>query len=115
MLFETLFTSSLLASLATAAKQTFDWNITWVTANPDGQHERPVIGINNAWPLPRLNITRGDRVVVNMHNQVREVYLPETLSLTKSLAGQPKHESALPRTLPKWHKRDGRPSGSNAV
>lgn len=65
-----LFLASSLAGLATAATQTFDWNITWVTANPDGMHERPVIGINNAWPLPRLNITKGDRVVVNMNNQV---------------------------------------------
>lgn len=48
----------------------FDWNIGWVTANPDGLAERPVIGINGQWPLPLLNITKGDRIVVNMHNQV---------------------------------------------
>ncbi|KXT04611.1 hypothetical protein AC578_8659 [Pseudocercospora eumusae] len=70
MLPSTLFLASSLAGLATAATQTFDWNITWVTANPDGMHERPVIGINNKWPLPRLNITKGDRVVVNMNNQL---------------------------------------------
>lgn len=48
----------------------FDWNIGWVNANPDGLAERPVIGINGQWPLPLLNITRGDRVIVNAHNQV---------------------------------------------
>jgi len=50
---------------------TFDWNIGWVNANPDGLAERPVIAINGQWPLPILNITKGDRVIVNMHNQVR--------------------------------------------
>ncbi|KAM3422713.1 hypothetical protein BST61_g198 [Cercospora zeina] len=53
-----------------AETRTFDWNITWVTRNPDGLHSRPVIGINNEWPLPTLNVTKGDRVVVNMHNQL---------------------------------------------
>lgn len=50
---------------------TFDWNIGWVNANPDGMAERPVMAINGQWPLPLLNITKGDRVVVNLHNQVR--------------------------------------------
>lgn len=50
---------------------TLDWDIGWVNANPDGMAERPVIGINGQWPLPLLNFTKGDQVVVNMHNQVR--------------------------------------------
>lgn len=49
---------------------TYDWDIGWVRANPDGMAERPVIGINGQWPLPLLNITKGDRVIVNMHNSV---------------------------------------------
>lgn len=53
-----------------AATVTYDWNITWVTANPDGMLERPVIGINGQWPLPMLNLTKGDRVIANVHNQV---------------------------------------------
>lgn len=58
-------------ALATfAATHTFDWNITWVTANPDGAFERPVIGINGQWPLDVLNFTKGDRVVANVHNMV---------------------------------------------
>lgn len=56
--------------LADAATVTFDWNITWVTANPDGQLERPVIGINGQWPIPVLNLTKGDRVIANVHNQL---------------------------------------------
>ena len=51
---------------------TFDWDIGWVNANPDGMAERPVVGINGQWPLPLLNITRGDRIIVNVHNQVRK-------------------------------------------
>ncbi|KAJ5732354.1 Multicopper oxidase type 2 [Penicillium malachiteum] len=37
-------------------------------ANPDGLKERKVIGINNQWPLPVLEVNKGDGVVVNMHN-----------------------------------------------
>ncbi|KAK5160948.1 hypothetical protein LTS14_000741 [Recurvomyces mirabilis] len=49
---------------------TFDWSIGWVRANPDGLAERPVMGINGQWPLPLLNITKGDNIVVNLHNQL---------------------------------------------
>jgi iron transport multicopper oxidase len=62
---------ALFATLIAAETLTYDWNITWVRRNPDGMRERPVIGINNEWPLPQLNITKGDRVVVHVHNQVR--------------------------------------------
>ncbi|KAG8624405.1 hypothetical protein KVT40_007472 [Elsinoe batatas] len=61
----------LLQSCATlAATVTFDWNITWVRANPDGAFERPTIGINGQWPLPVVNITKGDRVVAHVHNEL---------------------------------------------
>ncbi|KAI9690252.1 MAG: hypothetical protein M1822_009213 [Bathelium mastoideum] len=56
--------------LSQAATVTFDWNITWVTANPDAAFDRPTIGINGQWPLPLLNITKGDRVIVNVDNQL---------------------------------------------
>ncbi|EGU75663.1 hypothetical protein FOPG_10736 [Fusarium oxysporum f. sp. conglutinans race 2 54008] len=48
----------------------FDWNITWTTANPDGLQARPVIGINNQWPLPVINITKGDRIIAKVTNQL---------------------------------------------
>ena len=48
----------------------FDWNVGWVRANPDGQHERPVIGLNGEWPWPLLNFTIGDRVIIDLHNRV---------------------------------------------
>ncbi|SLM41397.1 multicopper oxidase [Lasallia pustulata] len=67
-LFFTLLLS--LTSVSQAATVTYDWNITWVRANPDGQHERPTIGINGQWPLPHLTATVGDQVVINVDNQL---------------------------------------------
>ena len=62
----------LLAAAATvqAATVTYDFNVTWVLANPDGALVRPVIGINGAWPLPTMVVDVGDRVVVNVNNQL---------------------------------------------
>jgi iron transport multicopper oxidase len=53
-----------------AATVTYDFNITWVRANPDGLFERPTIGINNQWPLPVMYATVGDTVIVNVDNQL---------------------------------------------
>lgn len=47
---------------------TYDFNVTWVTANPDGLADRKVIGINGEWPLPVIEVDKGDRLVVNMYN-----------------------------------------------
>lgn len=65
-----LLLTGILAHIITAMAATlnYDWNVTWVTANPDGMMERPVIGINGQWPLPVLNFTRGDRVIAKVHN-----------------------------------------------
>lgn len=59
-----------LAAIASAATITHDFNITWVTANPDNAQPRPVIGINNQWPIPRLEVDVGDRLVINVNNQL---------------------------------------------
>lgn len=67
MLFQLATFASCLA-VASAATLTYDWNVTWVPANPDGQHERLVPGINGEWPLPLLNFTKGDRVIANVYN-----------------------------------------------
>jgi len=56
--------------VAEAATVTYDFNITWVRANPDGAFERPTIGINGKWPLPVMTATVGDRVIVNVNNQL---------------------------------------------
>ena len=60
----------LLDTFARAATITYDFNITWVTANPDGTFPRPVIGINGQWPIPHITATVGDQVVVNVLNQL---------------------------------------------
>lgn len=56
--------------LTHAATVTYDFNITWVTANPDGLLDRPIIGINGQWPIPYMTATVGDRIVVNVLNQL---------------------------------------------
>ncbi|KAK5997143.1 Iron transport multicopper oxidase fetC [Cladobotryum mycophilum] len=55
---------------ANAATVNYDFNITWVIANPDGAFPRPVIGINGQWPIPAIEATVGDRVVINVNNQL---------------------------------------------
>lgn len=112
-----LFASLLLLATHVAAEtRTFDWNITWVARNPDGMHSRPVIGINNEWPLPTVNITKGDRVIVNMNNQVCDATIASIAHpLTAITARQSKHEYPLPRPVPEWHQRDGRPSWCHSM
>lgn len=69
----TMVTSLLLVALGIssglAATITYNWDATWVTANPDG-FSRPVIGINGQWPCPSIEATAGDQIVVNFTNQL---------------------------------------------
>lgn len=60
---------SALLLAAEAATITYDFNITWVTASPDG-FSRPTIGINGEWPLPVMKAAKGDRVIVHVDNQL---------------------------------------------
>ncbi|KAG6087576.1 hypothetical protein E4U15_007641 [Claviceps sp. LM218 group G6] len=57
-------------SLAAAATLNYDFNVTWVRANPDNAFERPVIGINGQWPIPIIECNVGDRIVINLNNQL---------------------------------------------
>lgn len=57
------------AAVSSAATVTYNWNIGWVTAAPDGT-SRPVIGINGAWPNPTIEATAGDQVIINVVNQL---------------------------------------------
>jgi iron transport multicopper oxidase len=63
-----IVTVLLLAGWCTAKTVTYDFNVTWVTANPDGLKERKVVGINGQWPLPVIEVDKGDQLIVNMHN-----------------------------------------------
>lgn len=47
---------------------TYDFNVSWVEANPDGLFPRKVVGVNGQWPLPIINVDKGDQLVVKMYN-----------------------------------------------
>ena len=63
-------TALLSNAVVNAATVTYDFDVGWVTANPDGAFERPTMGINGQWPLPAITATVGDRVVVNVNNKL---------------------------------------------
>ncbi|KAI0009965.1 putative ferroxidase [Xylariaceae sp. FL0662B] len=48
---------------------TYNWEATWVFGAPDG-FGRPVVGINNSWPCPAIEVTVGDIVVINLLNKL---------------------------------------------
>ncbi|OAA42872.1 multicopper oxidase [Beauveria brongniartii RCEF 3172] len=55
---------------AQAAVVLHDFNIGWVTVNPDGAFDRTAIGINGKWPIPRIDANVGDTVIIHVHNQL---------------------------------------------
>ncbi|OAL33055.1 hypothetical protein AYO22_00140 [Fonsecaea multimorphosa] len=56
-----------LAQTASARVVTYDFNISWVAASPDG-FSRPTIGVNGRWPPPPISADLCDTVVVNVVN-----------------------------------------------
>ncbi|MCJ1474803.1 hypothetical protein MMC13_003463 [Lambiella insularis] len=60
----------LFVKLILSATITYNWDVTWVSVNPDGQAVRPAVGINGQWPCPTINANIGDTVVVNVNNQL---------------------------------------------
>lgn len=58
------------ATLTRAKNVTYDFKIGWLTANPDGAKARPVMGINGQWPIPHITADVGDRVIVNVVNEL---------------------------------------------
>ena len=67
-LLTTICAIALCLGYCSAKTVTYDFNLTWVTANPDGLADRKVVGINGSWPLPVIEVDKGDRLVVNMFN-----------------------------------------------
>ncbi|KAI9470861.1 MAG: Cupredoxin [Benjaminiella poitrasii] len=61
-----------LSGAAQAARVVYDMNITYVDANPDNLYPRQVVGINGQWPIPAVNVTYGDTLVMNVHNSLNE-------------------------------------------
>ncbi|OXG27098.1 acidic laccase [Cryptococcus neoformans Bt15] len=64
------FSFQLAATAARAATHEHWWNITYSNANPDGLHERRVIGVNGTWPPPVLTATQGDVIIVHATNSL---------------------------------------------
>nr|AHD24914.1 putative laccase 1 [Flammulina velutipes] len=52
------------------------WDITYATANPDGLHERRVVGVNGSWPPPPIQVDSTDSLLVHVSNSLDE---PTTL------------------------------------
>lgn len=59
-----------LTSVALAATVTYDFNVSWVDRDPLGSGSRKVMGINGQWPIPTVEVNMGDRLIVNLHNQM---------------------------------------------
>ena len=70
MILDTLITTVLCGALVRAATIQYEWNITRLYANPDGAYNKPTMGINGQWPLPVVNVTKGDRLVIHVNNQL---------------------------------------------
>lgn len=68
MLFYSFVWSVLAASVALAKTHKLNYTASWVTANPDGLHEKRMIGFNGEWPLPDIHVEKGDRVELYLTN-----------------------------------------------
>ncbi|SCU83499.1 LADA_0C11804g1_1 [Lachancea dasiensis] len=66
----TLFACLVLLIRWAAAGQTHEYNFTtgWVRRNPDGMHEKMMIGFNGEWPIPDIHVNKGDRLIVRLTN-----------------------------------------------
>ena len=68
-----MFQSSLLAALGQGVivlAAVYNWDVTWVNRNPDGLHQRPVIGINYQWPVPEIRANVGEQITVHLTNRL---------------------------------------------
>ncbi|KAJ2101146.1 ferroxidase fet3, partial [Coemansia sp. S142-1] len=60
----------LLGALTSAARVVVDWNVGYVNLDRDGHSPRRAIGVNGALPIPPVFATRGDTLVINVHNSL---------------------------------------------
>ncbi|SJL16155.1 related to iron transport multicopper oxidase [Armillaria ostoyae] len=66
--------SLLFASPVLAGVQEIWWNMTYVEdANPDGLFNRRVVGINNTWPIPVIDVSANDSLIVHATNSLDDV------------------------------------------
>ncbi|KAF1813975.1 conidial pigment biosynthesis oxidase Abr1/brown 1 [Eremomyces bilateralis CBS 781.70] len=67
LFFTLLVLHSALGAIATTHR--YDWELSWVTAAPDG-FSRPVIGVNGEFPSPTITVMKGDRLIIKVHNEL---------------------------------------------
>lgn len=53
---------TLWVGLIAAETHTWYYETGWVDANPDGLHDRKMLGFNGSWPLPTLRAKKGDTI-----------------------------------------------------
>jgi len=66
-----LLAIAILARYVQAATSTFKWDMSYVTAAPDGV-SRPVIGVNGQWPPCPIVVSKGDQVVIEAKNDLND-------------------------------------------
>ncbi|KAH3680165.1 hypothetical protein WICPIJ_008378 [Wickerhamomyces pijperi] len=67
-----LSTLALTTQLVASETHTFHYTAEYVTANPDGVHEKQMIGFNGKWPLPEIHVNKGDRVQLYLTNGLHD-------------------------------------------
>lgn len=68
-LFSSLLSLASLASFALAETHYFKWNATYIEGSPDGiANVTDLIACNGVYPWPDVNVTKGDRVIVELYN-----------------------------------------------
>ncbi|KAK9723370.1 ferroxidase fet3 [Basidiobolus ranarum] len=66
-----LLSGLVLGAYVHAADKVYNWNITYVdNVDPTGGHPRRAIGVNGQFPVPHLEATIGDDLVINVHNSL---------------------------------------------
>lgn len=68
--FQSVVLLALLFTSVLAKTVRYDFNVSWVDANPDGHTSRKVVGINGKFPLPTIECELGDQVLVYMTNSL---------------------------------------------
>ncbi|KAI6092909.1 putative ferroxidase [Hypoxylon rubiginosum] len=62
--------SAAFLGLSKAATVTYNFDIAWLTTNPDGAFDRATIGINGEWPIPPIVGNVGDNIIVHATNSL---------------------------------------------
>ncbi|KAG7888358.1 hypothetical protein KL936_003570 [Ogataea polymorpha] len=68
VLLVTLVVIAMAVCQAAAKTHTFFFETKWITANPDGVRDRQVISFNGSWPLPTIEVNKGDSVEFHLIN-----------------------------------------------